>query len=71
MATVLITGADGFIGKNLRLYLAERKADQVVCFTRQHSGPVPSCCRGLTLCTTWRASTARKTQPSSPPAMPI
>jgi UDP-2-acetamido-2,6-beta-L-arabino-hexul-4-ose reductase len=37
MATVLITGADGFIGKNLRLHLAERKADQVVCFTRQHS----------------------------------
>lgn len=34
---VLITGADGFIGKNLRLHLAERKADQVVCFTRQHS----------------------------------
>ena len=34
---VLITGADGFIGKNLRLHLTERKADQVVCFTRQHS----------------------------------
>jgi len=34
---VLITGADGFIGKNLRLHLAERKADQVVCFTRQQS----------------------------------
>jgi UDP-2-acetamido-2,6-beta-L-arabino-hexul-4-ose reductase len=34
---VLITGADGFIGKNLRLHLAERKADQVVCFTRQHT----------------------------------
>jgi len=37
MPKVLITGADGFIGKNLRLHLAERKADQVVCFTRQHS----------------------------------
>lgn len=37
MAKVLITGADGFIGKNLRLHLAERKADQVVCFTRQHT----------------------------------
>lgn len=31
---VLITGADGFIGKNLRLHLAERKDVQVVCFTR-------------------------------------
>ncbi len=37
MAKVLITGADGFIGKNLRLHLAERKADQVVCFSRQHN----------------------------------
>lgn len=37
MSNVLITGADGFIGKNLRLHLCERKADQVVCFTRQHS----------------------------------
>jgi UDP-2-acetamido-2,6-beta-L-arabino-hexul-4-ose reductase len=37
MAKVLITGADGFIGKNLQLHLAERKADQVVCFTRQQS----------------------------------
>ncbi|MDP1955340.1 MAG: capsular polysaccharide biosynthesis protein CapF [Polaromonas sp.] len=31
---VLITGADGFIGKNLQLHLAERKDVQVVCFTR-------------------------------------
>jgi UDP-2-acetamido-2,6-beta-L-arabino-hexul-4-ose reductase len=31
---VLITGADGFVGKNLRLHLAERKDVQVVCFTR-------------------------------------
>jgi len=31
---VLITGADGFIGKNLQLQLAERKDVQVVCFTR-------------------------------------
>ena len=31
---VLITGANGFIGKNLKLHLAERKDVQVVCFTR-------------------------------------
>jgi UDP-2-acetamido-2,6-beta-L-arabino-hexul-4-ose reductase len=31
---VLITGANGFIGKNLQLHLAERKDVQVVCFTR-------------------------------------
>ncbi len=31
---VLITGSDGFIGKNLQLHLAERKDVQVVCFTR-------------------------------------
>lgn len=33
---VLITGADGFIGKNLQLCLAQRKDVQVVCFTREH-----------------------------------
>jgi UDP-2-acetamido-2,6-beta-L-arabino-hexul-4-ose reductase len=31
---VLITGANGFIGKNLQLHLAERPEVQVVCFTR-------------------------------------
>ena len=31
---VLITGADGFIGKNLQLCLAERKDIDVSCFTR-------------------------------------
>ena len=31
---VLITGANGFIGKNLQLHLAERKDVQVVCFNR-------------------------------------
>ena len=31
---VLITGANGFVGKNLQLYLAERKDVQAVCFTR-------------------------------------
>lgn len=33
---VLITGANGFIGKNLQLHLAERKDVQVVCFTRSY-----------------------------------
>jgi UDP-2-acetamido-2,6-beta-L-arabino-hexul-4-ose reductase len=31
---VLITGSNGFIGKNLQLRLSERKDVQVVCFTR-------------------------------------
>jgi UDP-2-acetamido-2,6-beta-L-arabino-hexul-4-ose reductase len=31
---VLITGANGFVGMNLQLHLAERKDVQVVCFTR-------------------------------------
>lgn len=31
---VLITGADGFVGKNLQLHLANRPDVQVVCFTR-------------------------------------
>jgi UDP-2-acetamido-2,6-beta-L-arabino-hexul-4-ose reductase len=31
---VLITGAGGFVGKNLQLHLAERKNVEVVCFTR-------------------------------------
>lgn len=34
---VLITGANGFIGKNLQLHLAERKDVQLVCFTRDHA----------------------------------
>jgi UDP-2-acetamido-2,6-beta-L-arabino-hexul-4-ose reductase len=34
---VLITGAGGFVGKNLRLQLAARKDVEVVCFTREHS----------------------------------
>lgn len=31
---VLITGADGFIGKNLRAHLAERNEIEIHCFTR-------------------------------------
>jgi UDP-2-acetamido-2,6-beta-L-arabino-hexul-4-ose reductase len=34
---VLITGANGFVGKNLQLHLAERKDVEVVCFTRAQS----------------------------------
>lgn len=33
---VLITGANGFIGKNLQLHLAERSDVEVLCFTREH-----------------------------------
>jgi UDP-2-acetamido-2,6-beta-L-arabino-hexul-4-ose reductase len=33
---VLITGANGFIGKNLQLRLSEREDVHVVCFTREH-----------------------------------
>jgi UDP-2-acetamido-2,6-beta-L-arabino-hexul-4-ose reductase len=34
---VLITGADGFIAKNLRQRLAERRDAEVVCFTRANA----------------------------------
>jgi UDP-2-acetamido-2,6-beta-L-arabino-hexul-4-ose reductase len=34
---VLITGANGFVGKNLQLHLAERKDLEVVCVTRSHA----------------------------------
>ncbi|KZE32427.1 UDP-2-acetamido-2,6-beta-L-arabino-hexul-4-ose reductase [Crenobacter luteus] len=33
---VLVTGSNGFIGKNLRLRLSERTDVEVVCFDRQH-----------------------------------
>ena len=33
---VLITGANGFLGKNLQLHLAGRPDIQVVCFTRSN-----------------------------------
>ena len=33
---ILITGPNGFIGKNLQLHLTERKDVEVVCFTRNH-----------------------------------
>lgn len=43
---ILITGANGFIGKNLQLHLAERKDIEVVRFTRGHD---PSQLAGLLL----------------------
>lgn len=33
---VLITGANGFVGKNLQLHLSERTDVEVTCFTREH-----------------------------------
>lgn len=35
--TVLITGADGFVGRNLQLHLAERADVEVRCFTRANT----------------------------------
>ena len=34
---VLVTGANGFIGKNLQLYLQEKGGFEVVAFTREHT----------------------------------
>lgn len=34
---VLITGAGGFVGKNLQQHLAERANVEVVCFTRANT----------------------------------
>lgn len=40
---VLITGANGFVGRNLVAHFAERKSDEVVCFTRDNSaGDLPA-----------------------------
>lgn len=45
---VLITGANGFVGKNLQLRLSERKDVQVVCFTREHRlEQLPGLLRGV------------------------
>lgn len=47
---VLITGADGFIGKNLRLLLSERADLEVVPFTRaQSASELPSLLKGVDL----------------------
>lgn len=34
---VLITGANGFVGKNLQLHLVERSSIEMLCFTRDHT----------------------------------
>ncbi len=48
MKRVLITGADGFIGKNLQLHLAERPDVQVLCFTRQQQlADLPTLLQGV------------------------
>ncbi|WP_447772833.1 UDP-2-acetamido-2,6-beta-L-arabino-hexul-4-ose reductase [Variovorax boronicumulans] len=45
---VLITGADGFVGKNLQLHLAERKDVEVVCYTRGHKATdLPALLQGV------------------------
>ncbi len=45
---VLITGANGFVGKNLQLHLAERKDVEAVCFTREHStAQLPELLKGV------------------------
>ncbi|WP_442761785.1 UDP-2-acetamido-2,6-beta-L-arabino-hexul-4-ose reductase [Malikia spinosa] len=45
---VLITGANGFVGKNLQLHLAERQDVEVVCFTREHSvAQLPALLQGV------------------------
>ena len=45
---VLITGANGFVGKNLQLRLSERKDVQVVYFTREHGvQQLPSLLHGV------------------------
>ncbi|WPH22441.1 UDP-2-acetamido-2,6-beta-L-arabino-hexul-4-ose reductase [Variovorax paradoxus] len=45
---VLITGARGFVGKNLQLHLAERKDVQVVCFTRDEGAEqLPALLQGV------------------------
>lgn len=36
MKRVLLTGANGFVGRNLQLRLRERKDVQVLCYTREH-----------------------------------
>lgn len=45
---VLITGANGFVGKNLQLHLAEREDMEVVCFTRAHTlAELPGLLKGV------------------------
>ena len=46
---VLITGAGGFVGKNLQQHLAERKDVEVVCFTRANTAAACSTSRPASL----------------------
>lgn len=47
---VLITGSEGFIGKNLQLHLSERKDLQVVCFSRANAAAdLPDLLNGVDL----------------------
>lgn len=34
---ILVTGANGFIGKNLRVWLTEQGLHHVTCFEHEHS----------------------------------
>jgi len=44
----LITGANGFLGRNLQLRLRERRDVQVVCYTRdQQTGELPGLLEGV------------------------
>jgi UDP-2-acetamido-2,6-beta-L-arabino-hexul-4-ose reductase len=50
LTRVLITGADGFLGKNLRLHLSERPDVDVVAFTRENNlAQLPALLRGVDL----------------------
>lgn len=45
---VLITGANGFVGRNLVAHFGERKSDEVVCFTRDNGiEELPSLLQGV------------------------
>ena len=60
MKKVLVTGADGFVGKNLQLHLADRKDVQVLRFTRESDvAQLPH------LFSIWQVSIAHKLHRSS------
>ena len=68
---ILITGANGFVGQNLQLHLAERKDVEVVCFTRDHAvAALPAMLQGVDFVFHLAASTGRRIRPSSSPATP-
>ncbi len=71
MMRSLITGADGFIGRNLR-GRAARAAGHGRAAASRARPPTPELAaaarRAPTSCSTWPASTGRRTRRSSPPA---